>query len=301
MRHRARRSSWLLGAMDKRRLLLLCLVMLGAQSAAACVAPDPVATARWIYSNQRAFASQKQGEDLRKRADFLSPALYKLLRTEWKCEDAEQGPCKLWADPWINAQDGEEQAVTFEPASATASAATVRMRFQFVLNPPSAQTAEATLHFTLNPKSGCWLLDDLVGRAGHSLKKQLQTRTPLEMPRDVVATVSRPRYTGWLFDYCEGQESTDPDVTCISHGGEIYKAALSDVRTLDGKKIVSPLAIGFPGHALSRDYRVRVRLRLVKAADDLRDATGIEYVAFRWEKPETPDNSLERVHKRQDD
>jgi hypothetical protein len=99
---------------------------------------------------------------------------------------------------------------------------------------------------------------------------------------DVVATVSKPRYTGWHLDPCEGQESTDPDTVCLGHGREMYKTTLSDVRTPDGRRIVSKLTIGFPAYALRGDYRSRRRLHLVKAADDFRKDTGLEYVASDW-------------------
>jgi hypothetical protein len=105
----------------------------------------------------------------------------------------------------------------------------------------------------------------------------------LELPIDVVATVSKLRYTGWTFDYCEGQESADPNTSCVSHGGEIHKATLSDVQTLDGKRIASRLIVGFPMHAPAKNFKVRARLHLVKAADDLRQATGLDYVATYWE------------------
>jgi hypothetical protein len=106
----------------------------------------------------------------------------------------------------------------------------------------------------------------------------------LELPIDVVATVSKLRYTGWAFDYCEGQESADPSTACVSHGGEIHKAILSDVRTPDGKIISARLIIGFPMHAPAKKFRVRARLHLVKAADDLKQATGLDYVATHWER-----------------
>jgi hypothetical protein len=109
------------------------------------------------------------------------------------------------------------------------------------------------------------------------------TRVPLELPMDVVATVSKPRYTGWKLDHCAADESTDATTPCVSIGGEIYKAILSDVRTTDGRRIASSLTIGFPAHALRRDFRARKRLHLVKASDGLRNDTGIEYIANRWE------------------
>jgi hypothetical protein len=100
---------------------------------------------------------------------------------------------------------------------------------------------------------------------------------------DVVATVSKPRYTGWQLDYCNGEESSDPATACVSIGGEIYKVVLLDVRTPDGARVVSKLIIGFPAHALRNDYRARKRLHLVKTSDDLRTDTGLEYIASRWE------------------
>jgi len=109
------------------------------------------------------------------------------------------------------------------------------------------------------------------------------TNVLLEVPTDVVATVSKPRYTGWRINHCEGEESADPGTACISHGGEIYKAKLSDVRTLNGKRIVPTLTVGIPAHSLAKDFRARKRLHLVKSADDLRKDTGIEYIATHWQ------------------
>lgn len=109
------------------------------------------------------------------------------------------------------------------------------------------------------------------------------TSTLLEVPVDVIATVSGLRHTGWAFDYCEGDQSADSDTTCVSHGGEIHKATLSDVRTSDGRRIASRLIVGFPMHAPARNFSVRAKLHLVKSARDLQRDTGIDYVAVRWE------------------
>jgi hypothetical protein len=126
------------------------------------------------------------------------------------------------------------------------------------------------------------LLAAIVGCA-FGLSACATTSASLEVPVDVVAVVSKLRYTGWAFDYCEGQESADPDTTCVSHGGEIHKATLSDVRTPDGRRIASRLIVGFPIHAPAKSFSVRARLHLVKSADDLQKDTGIDYVAIRWE------------------
>jgi hypothetical protein len=103
------------------------------------------------------------------------------------------------------------------------------------------------------------------------------TVVPLEMPMDVTATVTKPRYTGWRQDYCKGEED------CLSVGGEIYKVQLLDVRTPNGSRVAKSLTIGFPAHGLPEDYRARRHLHLVRASDDLRKATAIEYVANAWE------------------
>lgn len=116
--------------MDLRHLTFVgVLGLLGCDTTAACVAPDPVTTAQWIYANQRPFAFQKAGEDLAKRAEFLSPSLYALLTAEWKCQDKEQGLCALDADPWINAQDGAAlDPIVFELVASDRTSATSEER-----------------------------------------------------------------------------------------------------------------------------------------------------------------------------
>jgi len=146
-----------------------------AHSAVACVATGPVKTAQWIYTNEQGFAFQSEDEDLVARKRFLSPRLYGLLAANWKCENEEQGLCALSSDPWINAQDGEVlPPITFNLQTETAAAATVRMRYRFGSAP--SEPAQTQLKLIKNAKSGCWLLDDLVGRANESLIKQLQVQ-----------------------------------------------------------------------------------------------------------------------------
>ena len=57
----------------------------------------------------------------------------------------------------------------------------------------------------------------------------------LVVPTDIVATVSKPHYTGWQLDHCK-DEGVGSDATCVNLGGDIYKVTLLDVRTLGGKK-----------------------------------------------------------------
>ena len=86
----------------------------------------------------------------------------------------------------------------------------------------------------------------------------------------------------WQIDHC-ANEPPDVELGCVSIGGDIYKVLLLDVRTAGGQRIARTLIIGFPAHALAHDYRARLRLHLVKASDDLRKDTGIEYMASHWE------------------
>ena len=164
--------------MRTRHLVVLGALFLMAQARAACVASDPIETARWIHANERSFPFQQQGRDPTSKLKFLSKGLYSLLAAEWKCQDKEQGPCALGADPWVDSNGGGEQPpFKFELATSTQSSATVRMSYRFAFNGPNdpkSSPAETRLEFVRDPSSGCWLLDNLVSRGGNSLKKTLE-------------------------------------------------------------------------------------------------------------------------------
>lgn len=161
-----------------RSVIIVALALfpaLVAHSAVACVATGPVKTAQWIYANEQGFAFQSEGKDLAAKKRFLSPRLYGLLAANWKCENEEQGLCALSSDPWINAQDGEVlPPITFNLQAATTATATVQMSYRF--DSTSGEPAKTQLKLIKNEKSGCWLLDDLVGRANESLVDQLQVQ-----------------------------------------------------------------------------------------------------------------------------
>jgi hypothetical protein len=150
----------------------------GAQVGATCIAEGPLETAQWIHSQERAFAFRADDAALGKRAAFLSAALHSLLLTEWKCQELEDGVCALESDPWINAQDGEElQPISFALSSVAGERATVRMTYRFGwrdVSTPAPVAAEARLMMTYDAASGCWVLDDLIGGEGRSLRRQLQ-------------------------------------------------------------------------------------------------------------------------------
>jgi hypothetical protein len=164
--------------MKSRHLSGVLALALAGQAGAACVAEGPLETARWIHARERAFALRAEGADPGTRPPFLSATLHSLLRAEWECQDVEEGICALDSDPWINAQDGEAlQPISFEVVPGPGTSATVRMSYRFgwhdVSDPPP-EPAEARLMMTYDAGSGCWVLDDLIGGEGRSLRKQLE-------------------------------------------------------------------------------------------------------------------------------
>lgn len=91
----------------------------------------------------------------------------------------EEGLCAVDNDPWLNSDVGQVlNPVAFEVGSLSAIRATVDMRFRYGSkdgNAPESEPAQATLTLVKDAASGCWLLDDLVGRKGQSLRKALES------------------------------------------------------------------------------------------------------------------------------
>lgn len=142
----------------------------GAES--ACVAAGPVEAARWVHEKKQSFPYDDPDG-----LSFLSPQLHDLLVAERNCERRNEGLCSLGANPWINAQDGDMlPPINFELTSSTATTATVRMSYRFGWTDQIEKAASAAnrFEFLRDPESGCWLLDDLAGRVGISLKALLQ-------------------------------------------------------------------------------------------------------------------------------
>lgn len=164
--------------MLKRIWIVLGLALLAGRATAACVADSPLATARWIFDQQGGFAVFRSPQDKQVMQSFLSPALFNLLQAEWRCQVIEEGLCAIDNDPWLNSDVGQVlDPVTFEIASMPASHATVEMRFRFgstEQGAPVPEPAKATLWLVKDSTSGCWLLDDLVGRQGQSLRKVME-------------------------------------------------------------------------------------------------------------------------------
>jgi hypothetical protein len=160
------------------RLLLTAVLAWTTQAGADCVADGPLATARWIYTNDRDFAFQQTARDLSERSTYLSPSLLGLLLADWRCQVAEQGVCALDADPWVNAQDGEElPPIDFFLASTESTKVTVMMTFRFGwhdTDTPAPVPASASLVLYRDAESECWQLDDLIGPKDISLKQRLK-------------------------------------------------------------------------------------------------------------------------------
>jgi hypothetical protein len=154
-------------------------MLLAGQAAAACVADGPLATARWIFNEQSGFAVFLSSQDKKVMQSFLSPGLFVLLQAEWRCQVIEEGLCAFDNDPWLNADSGQVlEPVSFEVASMSASRASVDMRFRYGWQDqetPAPVPAKATLTLLKDAASGCWLLDDLVGREGQSLRKAMES------------------------------------------------------------------------------------------------------------------------------
>jgi hypothetical protein len=103
----------------------------------------------------------------------------------------------------------------------------------------------------------------------------------IETPTDLIGEVSNPVFTGWYIDHCNGDGLTkELPRNCIQVGGELYKVMLRNVRAPQGES--QSLIIAFPAHALSSEYRARVRIHLVKAPDAFARETGITYFASEW-------------------
>ena len=160
-----------------RAMIVLACMLSAAPAGAACVADGPLATARWIFEQQSGFAVFLSSQDKQVMQSFLSPGLFALLQAEWRCQVIEEGLCAFDDDPWLNADSGQVlDPVTFAVAAASASRATVDMQFRYGWkdqDTPTPVPARATLTLVKDAKSGCWLLDDLVGRKGLSLRKAM--------------------------------------------------------------------------------------------------------------------------------
>jgi len=105
------------------------------------------------------------------------------------------------------------------------------------------------------------------------------------LPDDVIGTIADPKYTGWNQDLCNEGQVTKSLPGCAPLGPavyemEIYRVTLRQVQTLDGKDLTPQVVVGLISHALRKNYRERKQLRLKKAPEYFRAATGIEFLAW---------------------
>lgn len=108
---------------------------------------------------------------------------------------------------------------------------------------------------------------------------------PVTLPDEVVGTISDARYTGWMQDLCNEGQVTKSLPGCAPLGPavyemEIYRVTLRQVQTLDGRDLSREVVVGLASHALRSNYRERKQLRLKKAPEYFRAATGIEFLAW---------------------
>jgi hypothetical protein len=153
------------------RILATFLLFGSASAFATCVANGPVATGEWIYRNHREFyLTNTQGVSA-----LLTKEFYALLARDWRCESSGD-ICAIDAVPWTNAQDGEAlPPIRFELLKSSGNAAMVAMHYQFGWKDsgaPAPVPRTAVLRLRRAASNGCWLLDDLVGGNGWSMREQ---------------------------------------------------------------------------------------------------------------------------------
>lgn len=156
-----------------RSAIALSILMssVAAASTAPCVAPDPLATARYIHDERRLFYADEGAS-----ADFISPPLYKLLKRDWQCQSPGD-ICAIEADPWVNAQDGDVLGpIEYRELSNADGRAVVRMdyRFGFAENGADAQSQSTSLVLVQDATDHCWRIDDLRVNDDPSLKQILE-------------------------------------------------------------------------------------------------------------------------------
>jgi hypothetical protein len=105
----------------------------------------------------------------------------------------------------------------------------------------------------------------------------------ISTPETLIGTVSNPQFTGWYVDYCNGGALVETAPNCMQMGGELYRVILLNPRSEAGGRLARRLVIGFPAHALPTQYREEKRVRLVPASAEFAEATGIRYVATKWD------------------
>ena len=147
------------------------LVTLAGEAAAGCPAAGPVDTTRWIFANHSDFYVFERGS-----REYLSGALLQLLRRNWRCE-APGEVCAVDAYPWTNTQDGDVlEPITYRLVSSTRTRAVVEMAYTFGWpdTPERNEPVVSLIALTKDPESGCWVMDDLVGAQGRSLRNALE-------------------------------------------------------------------------------------------------------------------------------
>lgn len=119
----------------------------------------------------------------------------------------------------------------------------------------------------------------------------------IDVPVLVHGKIKNLGYTDWTRDYCQaGRPVTYANLLasrdCLSHGGEINSATLTDIRVVNGTSLRVSLKVAFVGHALKRSYSESMYMVLVPSPADFRDATGIVYFVGDRDNYETENKCI---------
>ena len=137
-----------------------------------CIARAPTSTAEWLYRHNADLLPPKESV----RA-ALSKELFELLKKERECVERTQEVCAIDADLWTNTQDGGIWgAVHFEQTDFSPTSATVVMKYKFAIYEDGRDARDwvTTVFLTRVDPKACWVVGDIVGPDGLSLKKALR-------------------------------------------------------------------------------------------------------------------------------
>lgn len=150
-------------------MLIAALALLSASGAAtACESGDPAAAAKAFYTQHAKFylapPAQLKG--------IITPQLLAALEREYQCAQGEL--CAIESVPWTDAQDGDiGQPITFQSARSSATQASVRMSYFFILSTVKRRQS-VTLELQRRTAGSCWLVADVRSPTGQSLLAHIE-------------------------------------------------------------------------------------------------------------------------------
>jgi len=142
-------------------------LLLAPASHAATPCAEPLAVARALFEAGTAARFLDAPDAL------LSVGFARAMADERKCEEREQGICRLDHDPWLDGQDGEiDSEAAYRWLARSAAVGTVEVRYS-VWGEPRRTRLEMR-----RQDDGCWRVDDLVTDRGLSLRGILEQPLP---------------------------------------------------------------------------------------------------------------------------